>query len=305
MIKMFSQNFKFHLVAVVLVMIIIPSWAAASSTFTLSPAKLELKLGAGESVIRNIYIANKTGQTAKFKIEVEDIAAGKDPSDAVEFYGQNSGPYSLKSYVLISDNEIELQNGESRAIPVMFSLPYDIKPGGLYGAVLFSLINPEKSGASARISTRLGSLIFLRVKGAVSENGSVMDFSLLGGNKVYNGKPLDFQLVYENVGNVYLNPYGYVEIQNNLTKKIDHLKISPYFIFPNSTRMKEITWSNPHFGYYTATLHLNKGYGDQIVDRSYTFWVLPVYPLIIILIMVALVVFSYKTVKKLKNNAKA
>lgn len=273
-----------------------------AKVFTVSPTKLEIKLGPGESLFRNIYVTNKSGRDLKFKVGVEDMSNGRDEKEIVKFYGPEMGPYSIKNYTLVDSAEFVIKNGETKAVPVMFSLPYNhVAAGGLYGAVFFSTVSSGSS--AARISTRVGSLIFIKTKEVAVERGQLKNFSLIGHRNIYNNNPVHFQAVYENTGDIYLNPYGYVEIKNNLTHKTVTSDIEPYFVFPNSTRMKEIVWANEaRFGYFTANIYLNRGYNNSVDRRSFNFFVIPFDLFLSVLVLVLVLIFLYKAVLKFKNK---
>jgi hypothetical protein len=55
------------------------------------------------------------------------------------------------------------------------------------------------------------------------------------------------------------------------------LPIEPWYVFPASTRAREVLWPNrPLFGWYRATLFLNKGYNNQIENSEVSFVAFPV-----------------------------
>ncbi len=271
--------------------------------FVLSPTKHEVRLGAGESVIRNIYITNKLGRDADFVINIEDISGSNVDGEIIKYYGQGLGPYSIRNYIIVENDHIRVANGETKVVPMLISLPAKVKPGGLYGGVFVSVAKTS-TNKGPNISSRAGSLIFLRVKGNVEEKGEVTDFSLSSGRKVvWTRSPVDFRVSFENKGNIYLNPYGVIEIKNWRGQIVDRLPIEPWFVFSDSIRTRLVNWNHlPLFGYFTASLVLNHGYTTaHATTIDLKFLVIPL-PLILGLLVFAGISFVvYKTIRKIKK----
>lgn len=273
------------------------------NAFVLSPTKHEIRLSAGENVIRNIYITNKLGYDADFAIQIEDVSGSNIEGEIVKYYGKGTGPYSIRNYIMVEDSHIRVLSGETKVVPMMISLPSKIKPGGLYGGVFVSVVKNDGT-KGANVSSRVGSLIFLRVKGQVEESGEVKSFSLFSGRKIlWTRSPVDFQVAFENKGNIYLNPYGVIEIRSWNGRLVDRLPIEPWFVFSDSVRTRLLNWDKlPLFGYFKATLVLNHGYSiPHTTTLSHKFLVVPL-PLILgLIIFVAVLLVIYKTIRKFKK----
>jgi len=263
------------------------------------PGKTEVLLDPGDEYTKEIIVSNRSGSDKIIDISVEDFQGSKDPEITVEFLGTEKGPYSLKNYVKSEISQITLKHGQRLHLPVLISIPQDAQPGGLYGAVMVSASNVLKEGeqktavaGQLRVITRIASLFFVKVSGTVFNNGSLQSFK--AEKSFYEKGPVVFQITSENKGSVYLSPYGVIEIKNILGSKIDERQIDPWFVLPNSVRVREIKWnSNFLFGRYVATLHLNRGYDDIIDTQSISFWVVPWKILSIILIGLILIIWFF------------
>lgn len=268
--------------------------AKAAGTFSLTPGKIEVSLDPGASVIRNIYLTNQSGRDAHFKIEVEDVSGGAVIEEAIKFYGRSAGPYSLKNHLLINSSEITLKDGETKAVPILIKVPGGAKPGGLYGAVFFSIIPVDGPNVGPKVSTRLGTLIFLRIKGTVLESAKIKKFGLMGSGNLWSSKAARFQVAVENNGNVYTNPYGYVEIRDVFRGSLKaQIPIDPWYVFPASIRAREIVWlTPPSIGWYRATLFLNMGYDNKVGTERDSFFVFPIKK-VLWLLAVAFVTFIF------------
>jgi len=248
----------------------------------LGPTKAEFFLDPGETAIKEIMVTNRTGQALKFQINLEDFVGSRDPNQSVALLGDQKGPYSLKDWLMPEMSEFVLEHGQRMYLPIKISIPKDAEPGGHYGAVFAAALPPEpltdeqKESAKSQIGivSRAGSLFFVRVNGAVAENGYLK--SLEASNKYFEKGPINFQLLFENNGSVHLVPYGLIEIFNILGEKVDEIEIEPYFAMPDSLRLKEVSWDKGLlFGKYTALASINRGYQDIIDQKQIEFWVIP------------------------------
>ncbi len=252
--------------------------------FTVGPGKSEVWLDPGETTVRNLLITNRLGREAIFSIVTEDFRGDPTGGTSLILLGEEEGPYTLKDYLKPEVIEFTLKHGERITLPVEISIPEDAEPGGRYGAVLVSQTNilsatgtEGKTGGQVQITARIGALFFVRVRGDVEESGFLEDFRIRGPQKTFYEKgPFIFDVLFRNNGNVHLNPYGIVEIKNLAGRTIETIEMRPWFVMPDSLRVKEVNFEKINlFGRYTATLKINRGYYDIIDEKTIVFWVIP------------------------------
>ncbi|HET8575305.1 MAG TPA: hypothetical protein VFM02_04015 [Candidatus Paceibacterota bacterium] len=252
--------------------------AELTGDFVLSPAKLEIDIDPGSTATRTISITNRVNKDVNFSVSVEDFEGSEDPNQAVVLLGDKTGPYSLKDFIKPEISTFSLKPGERITIPIAISIPQNAEPGGLYGSVLVQNV-PDQTGNGAQTVSRLGALLFVRVAGAADEAGSLKNFQIEGGKKVFTHGPFPFEFIYQNTGNVHLIPYGVITIYNILGNPVKTIDVDPYFALPDAIRYRKIVWDKGVLlGRYKAVLQLNRGYGDNggIVDtKEVVFWVLP------------------------------
>jgi len=266
--------------------------------FLLGPGKKEFSVARGQTVIDTIEVINNSGARVSFSVSAEDISGTNDLSQSFKMLGPGSGPYSIKDYIFPETPSFSLDNGQKIILPIEIKIPYDISTGGLYGAVIVQTKEtqdqPENNSninSGTKIIGRLAQLVFIKIQGLQKEDGALKEFFLADTGKKNN---ISFLTIFENKGNVHLNPYGKIEIRDCLGKKIKTLPIDPYFVLPNSKRERNFELGDSlGFGKYSAFVYLNRGYGD-IVDTKYVnFWIVDqrakVYFGIIILLVVIMI----------------
>jgi len=264
--------------------------------FVLGPGKVELFLAPGESASRDLKITNRTGEHINVIIELEDFVG--DPDYSTKLLGEEKGPYSLRDYVKPEKDSFSLAHGEKAVLPVSITIPEDAEPGGLYGAVIVR-VEPESASQADEqekvqgqisIISRLATLFFVRVRGETQEEGFLKTFAT--DKKFYQQGPVDFSIIYENKGNVHLDPYADIEIKNIMGKKIDEVEVLPWFVMPGFSRNRIISWNkNFAFGRYTAHVSLNRGYDNIVDEAEVSFWVIPMKVLVIGILIILFISF--------------
>lgn len=248
--------------------------------FVVGPGKRELELNPGDTFTTEISVTNRISPNRTFKLEVEDITGSSDGSSAVSLTGSERGPYSIRDYVSFPNDTFTLDLGERARIPVTITIPKDAEPGGYYGSVLVSTIQNSvaeiDTAPRSPIIARVGSLIFLKVKGDSLTAGKTLSLATIGDSWWYEKGPIQMGILFENTGSVHVNPYGEIAVTNMLGEEVGFVELEPWFVLPNSLRLREISWDREFLlGRYTATAKVNRGYDDIVDEVVVTFWVLP------------------------------
>lgn len=270
--------------------------------FVVGPGKIEVTINPGETKTVEVTVSNRTGKSRFFEIVAEDAKGSTDPSQSVVLLGDDRGPYSMKDYVHVEAPRFELPHNTRARIPVTISIPADAEPGGLYGSLLVSTVSTEAregdqngTAPQSAVVARIGTLFFITIPGGVEKDGSLKDFSTVPPQSVYQSGPLSFGLLFENRGSIHLAPYGEIRIRNFFNEEVGFVELDPWFVLPQSERLREITWEREFlFGRYTATAYINRSYDDVIDEKTFTFWVLPWKPLVGGFVIIFLVIFSLR-----------
>ncbi len=270
--------------------------------FVVGPGKFDVTIEPGESRTVEMVVSNRTGEQKRFKITTEDATGSSDAETAIVLLGSDRGPYSMKDYVSVPHTFFDLDHNQRVRIPVTISLPANAEPGGLYGSVLVQTVAIEgKPGTQgtvapqAPIIARIGALFFITIPGAIAKDGSLKNFGTVPEKAFFQSGPINLGLLFENRGSIHLAPYGELRIQNMFDEEIGFLKLDPWFVMPQSLRLREISWDRGLlFGRYTATVYVNRSYDDIVDEMSYSFWILPWKPLVSVFVILFLVIFSVR-----------
>lgn len=249
--------------------------------FVVGPGKIELEIKPGESKTVLVSVSNRTGSAKLFNLEMEDAAGSQDPNTPIVLLGAQVGPYSMKDFIGVADESFVIEHNTRIQIPVTVSVPLNAEPGGLYGSLLVtttSVNDKQDAGGAPRsaIVSRIGTLFFITVPGAVEKSGSVLDFSTVPAKTFFTTGPIAMGILFENTGSMHLNPYGSVTVQNFLGEEVGFVEIDPWFVMPKALRLREVTWDRELLlGRYTITAEINRGYEDIVDTKVIHIWVLP------------------------------
>ena len=257
--------------------------ATVYGDFVVGPGKTEVELAPGETRSFELTVSNRVGRSRIFTVSEEDFKGSNDPGQTVTLLGDDRGPYSLKDYIHVATTSIALQNGYRAHIPVVISIPADAEPGGLYGSIIVGTVSDQEpvdaSGGAVPTSpviTRIGTLFFVRVSGPVFTDGKMTSFSLSDGRSiVWDASSIKFNILYKNTGNVSVNPYGVITVNNITGSPVTTLQVDPWFAMPQSTRFRQLEWKPPFlFGRYVAHASINRGFGSTVDEMELVFWVI-------------------------------
>jgi hypothetical protein len=106
--------------------------------FAVGPGKIEMELEPGQTGTFDLMISNRLGTEKSFSLDIEDFKGTDDPNKAVELLGNEKGPYSLKNFVRVEKQTVQIEHAKRVRVPVSVSIPKNAEPGGLYGSVVES-----------------------------------------------------------------------------------------------------------------------------------------------------------------------
>lgn len=186
----------------------------------------------------------------------------------------------------------------TKEVSFTVSVPDDAAPGGHFAAILIGTRPPKAEGLALRTSQVVTSLFFVRIEGDVNEDGGIRTFAVK--NRFVDTPKADFELRFENKGNVHLQPQGHITVYNMWGKERGSIPINEQTHFgnvlPDSIRNFEFSWegeaSIADIGRYKADVVLGYGVEEKHFQSSETyFWVIPIKATLITLGVVGLFVY--------------
>lgn len=285
------------LVLIVLAPLVGPRDALALSV---SPLVYTYEVKPGDQVADTITLRNETAEPVTYTPSVQDFVGSDDETGTPKFVASGTAvETSLAEWISFSTSSINLAPSEQRHVSFTVSVPSDAKAGGYYGGLLFS--------GGTGINQKIGVLLLVAVEGDVTKSAELVSFD--GTAELVSHLPMTLTTRIKNSGDVFLQPYGFIQINNMLGGESATLGFNQDAgnILPSGTRRFTTTWQNEEvpddipeiikewknfgFGRYTANLVVQYGPADAIINASTTFWVVP-WQLIIAAAIIILVLFA-------------
>lgn len=273
-----------------------PIFAQERLSLTVTPPLIQLTIGPGENWASSLKVVNTNSYDVTYYATVVDFAPqgelGKGSFVPVLDVEEGMEGYTLGQWVKVSPEPLLVPAGQSADVPFAIAIPESAPPGGHYAAILIGT-EPGVSGegnASAKIATRVTSLLFVKISGDVNESGRIREF--IAKKALYQTPAADFLLRFENIGNTHLRPRGDVTLYNMWGKERGKVAINQESNFgnvlPDSVRKFEFSWNSEaspfEIGRFSAVATLTYGEDTKQNTTATTyFWIVPLVPVSITL----------------------
>lgn len=279
-----------------------------SRSLTVIPPSFELYANPGDSLSDKLRIKNESTENTTYSLRVEDFKAlGEEGGVGLVDDEQSNTTYSLAKWVYPEPKTFTVAPGQEKEIPFTINVPKNAEPGGHYGSILVTIGGDAKVQSGAKVSSRVGSLILLRVSGNVKEVASVSSFK---SDKTYYEKgPVTLTLRVKDTGNNHIKPKGTIVITNIFGQKVDEIELAGKNVLPGAIRKMDTVWQPKGMlaSRYTATLVATYGESSagKSLSASTSFIVFPKMLIAAIVVGLGIIIFlvtGRKTVKKFIHN---
>ncbi|HUC20663.1 MAG TPA: hypothetical protein VMR98_04175 [Candidatus Polarisedimenticolaceae bacterium] len=291
-----------------------PAEAASSQGLTISPPTYELNVNPGDTLQNTIRVTNDSENAVTLQVSAQDFKVG-GTEGSVSVLDSAADPAAFSKWFHFPTSQLQLAPKASALVPFTIAVPKKAEPGGHFATVLFSpVVTANATSTGARVVQRVGSLILMRVSGAVKEQGSIEAFHTktfkgswqavtgsdgktkinvvsaedLRGERAqgyFSKGPVAFDVLFKNSGNIHVMPAGTVTIYDAFGNKVDHLTLNPRNVFPGGERRITVIWPKTDLwgGYYRAQVAAVYGSQNKILTAETRFWAFPLIPLLIML----------------------
>jgi hypothetical protein len=270
------------------------AFSQEGTSLTLTPTLIKVNVVPGQVWSSFLKVVNTNPTPLTVYLSVFDFKG--DEKGGVSFVSppenEEAKKFYLSSWIEISKEPIEIPPNQSKEIPFTIKVPKDASAGGYYSAILVGTqpVGEQKPGTVIKISQQVSCLILLTVEGEILEKGWIREFS---SEKSFYQKPeVKLNLVFENLGNVHLQPVGEIKIYNIWGKEKGKIEVNQKTEFgnvlPKSKRIWNFEWKGEEslfeIGRYRAEAILHFGRQNQFFDKKVTyFWIVPLVPVLSIL----------------------
>ncbi len=292
----------------------------AAALTVISPV-LEIEGRPGEEVTGLVKVFNETAGPLTISASVEPFAA-KDESGQPQYVLPEEKSAYLKWFT-VKQETLTLKSREAAVVPFSVDIAANAIPGGYYAVIFWQPEAAAENGTAVGISSQVGTLVFLKVKGELREKGEIVEFDTTAKSDLVFGFPLNFVVRFNNSGNIHVAPAGEIIVRNWLGGKISlPVNAEKKLVLPASVRRFEIAWVNvapenffadfwhkvglewklKAIGPQIATLSLAYGSEGKITE-SFTFWFFP-WRLLLLIIGGLLLIYIFIKINGKVNKLK-
>lgn len=266
-----------------------PAKAQSNQAFSISPPLVELKADPGQTVTASIKLTNVSDSTLRIQSHFNDFGAKDETGEPnIIFEESHTTVYSLRQWIA-SPEPFTIAPQETKTVDFLITVPHNAEPGGHYAVIRFSGSTPELEQNGVALTASIGSLVLLKVSGAINEKASITEFftatQKFAQNNIFESGPITFVERIKNDGNVHLKPTGNIDIFNAFGQQVASLPVNgdprdtnnpPRSVLPNSIRRFDQTWDSGFtLGYYRARVELTYGQDSKPLFATAVFWVIP------------------------------
>jgi len=263
---------------ITVITVILPSAvrAAEKLSTTAIPPRLEIDTLPGATIQESLRIRNETGTDQAYKVVVTDFIVTGNQGTPIPVDETVSGRWSLASWISVSPKQILVAAGAAQSLDLIVSVPSSALPGGHYAMVTYSpVVEGTMAGTGAQISPQVGSLIYLKVIGDVTEAVNLKEFK--ADNKFKHYGPTQIMAEIENLGDIHVRPAGKLTVTNWLGDETYSAELEEKNIFPFASRTYDWTVSGKwRLGRYAARLTAAAGDSAIPLNGLIYFWIVPV-----------------------------
>jgi len=271
---------------------LLPKEAAATSSFEIKPANLEIKGQPGGVRAGSFSIVNLTQEPIQVSLSVKDLEYGPEGETVVR--EKNSTPYSAADWIELEIGECTIGPRLSRGIAVKFAASRSAEPGERYAAIVIekkhssaaaaaeqeassSSPSAQSSSPSGQNSSTSGQAergiveVVAIVPGQIEPAAEIVNFKHL----TQSEGNLEFLLEVKNSGLSHLEPKGRImvkDIYNHDAGQIEMKLLSPIILPKTVARMRGVLGKKLTAGEYVAIAEVDYG-GKEAARSKITFTV--------------------------------
>lgn len=260
--------------------------AQGSLSLSVSPTLYDMSANPGQEWNSTIRVINSNPFDMTVFIDTVNFAPQGEVGYArfLPVLQEETQGQTLAEWINIESEEVKIPAEKTIEIPFKIKVPLEAPPGGHYAAILVGTKPDLQDGGKSHLETSqvVTSLVFLSVTGDILEDGQIRSFRT---SKYISEKPeVEFELRFENMGNVHILPQGEIKITNMWGQERGIIPVNHQTLFGNvlPEQIRKYTfnwkgeWSLADMGRYKAVAAL--GYGadsKKFVVSEIHFWVIP------------------------------
>ena len=279
-----------------------PAFAQGGNGLSISPTKAEFSIDKGKSDLLSIQVKNLTQGKIIAKAFINDFEADEDTGNPKLIIDRSSEVSSSSIATFITGLEdVTLDAGQTKEVQLTIAIPDKAISGAYYGAIRFTSTPDvtDKSAAQVSLNASVASIVLIQVPGEITQKIQVDKAAAYYNGKagsIFTKTPSQVGVTVKNLGNGFAKPFGKVLISNMFGKQVDSYEMNDTVprgnVLPATTRnFKNNIKAIKMPGRYSIQANVSSDKGD-ILQVTSSFWFLPVWFIIVVLVVLMLIIGS-------------
>lgn len=259
---------------------------AEKSDVSIDQSIFNLDVSAGASSVFKFKIKNDSAQSQQMTIKSLDYAVGDN--DQISLLEDADNTNGIKQWISLSEQEFVLEAGQEKEISATLNVPADAAIGSHWGGIFvqFSSVNEDGDFTGPLVNGQIGVHVLANVAGEINGSGEIKLFSV----PKFLSHKADFQMEYENTGNIHYIPHGEISVKNIFSGRSEKIILDKHFVFPHKKFTYTAQWNNVFSlsGIYAVQVNFVDGVGSVHTQTKYMFGIL-FFPLLMLLVIMLFV----------------
>lgn len=259
------------------------------------PARVQLEVSPGEKTAVTVNFVNQSSMPLSGFFRIVDfiVVDNQGTPELIESNEAVNPRFSASTWFTGLYDRGTIPANEKLSYLAQIQVPINATPGGKYVAIYFepnpNLTETKTGGEKATaISSRLASLIYIRVKGQVKESALITQFTA---NKFQEFGPIKVKTEILNRGDYHISPKGKIILTDYFGRVVDQKKLEELNIFPDRSRVFENSLGKKWLaGRYKIELSATYGDKNQVLSSALYLWVFPWRITLIVLLTIIIIV---------------
>jgi len=215
----------------------------AEGRFVVSPGEINLKVKPGETQKAKILVSNRLGRKTDFFVKKEALINKDDPQVKKV----------IQEWVKVEVDSFSLEQGDRITFDVTVKVPSTANIPSCYAVIeIGTKGNKTKGKDKVKVVSQISIPLYVEIEGVKAiKRGRLAE--LFTDKLIYSKGPVRITNVFENQGNVHLQPKGEVSIYNLTGAKVAQIPLKPRTVLPHSSITQEAVWNEKWLlGRYTV-----------------------------------------------------
>ncbi|MCS7093155.1 MAG: hypothetical protein NZL96_01845 [Patescibacteria group bacterium] len=270
------------------------------------PSRQEIEVSPGEKKYLNVNFFNQSNEPISGFFRVVDfvIEDSQGTPRLIERTEEANPRFAAASWFKLMYDRATLPKNNKVSLQAELNVPLSARPGGRYVAIFFEYqprFQPnqtQNSEVGSGTSSRIASLIYIKVKGPIFEQAMVSRFFA---PRFQEYGPIKVETQILNRSNYHVAPKGIITLKDLFNREIGSARLKEENIFPDMIRNYEYELGQKWMiGKYRLNLVASYGTGGKTLESSTEVWIFPWrIALLILLTLTIITIFVHNFYKNL------